>query len=75
MEQVNLDLLAEKAQLHLQLQQATSYIKGLEDKCYQANKTSLELLQTVRDLEAENEALKTYIMELKSRVAVYIPDK
>ena len=29
----------------------------------------------MRDLEAENEALKNYIMELKSRVAVYIPDK
>ena len=26
-------------------------------------------------MEAENEALKNYIMELKSRVAVYIPDK
>ena len=75
MEQANLDLIADKAQLQLQLQQATSYIKDLEEKCYQANKTSLELLQTVRDLEAENEALKTYIMELKSRVAVYIPEK
>ena len=29
----------------------------------------------MRDLEAENEALKNYIMELKSRVAVYIPVK
>ena len=59
----------------MRLQAATDYIKQLEDKCYQANRTSLELLQTVRDLEAENEALKNYIMELKSRVAVYIPVK
>ena len=61
--------------MQIQLQGATDYIKELENKCYQANRTSLELLQTVRDLEAENEALKNYIMELKSRVAVYIPDK
>ena len=59
----------------MRLQAATDYIKQLEDKCYKANRTSLELLQTVRDLETENEALKNYIMELKSRVAVYIPVK
>ena len=27
----------------------------------------------MRDLETENETLKTYVMQLKSRVAVYIP--
>ena len=47
----------------------------LEGKCYEANKTSLELLQTVRDLEAEIQTLKAYIIDLKSRIAVYIPVK
>ena len=44
-----------------------------KDKCYRANRTSLELLTSVRDLEAENETLKGYIIDLKSRIAVYIP--
>ncbi len=36
---------------------------------------SLELLTRVRDLEGENETLKGYIIDLKSRIAVYIPVK
>ena len=55
------------------MQTTADYIKSLEDKCYKANRTSLELLSSVRDLEAENETLKGYVLELKSRVAVYIP--
>ena len=35
----------------------------------------MELLQQVRDLEAEVETLKAYIFDLKSRIAVYIPVK
>ena len=57
------------------MQSATDYIVVLEEKCFQANKTSLELLQQVRDLEAEVETLKQYIIDLKSRIAVYIPVK
>ena len=49
---------------------ASNYIVALEDKCYSANKTSLELLQTVRALEEEIGTLKHYIMDLKR---VYIP--
>lgn len=56
-----------------ELRSAADYIIGLEDKCYKANRTSLELLTSVRDLEAENETLKGYIIDLKSRIAVYIP--
>lgn len=48
---------------------------ALETKCYQANKTSLELLNTLRDTELEVETLKAYIIDLKSRIAVYIPVK
>ena len=47
----------------------------LEDKCFQANKTSLDLLETVKSLEQEIETLKAYIVDLKSRIAVYIPVK
>ena len=57
------------------MQAASDYILALEDKCYQANKVSLDLLQNVRDLEAEVETLKAYIIDLKSRIAVYIPVK
>mmetsp|Transcript_3820 Transcript_3820/g.5109 ORF Transcript_3820/g.5109 Transcript_3820/m.5109 type:complete len:93 (+) Transcript_3820:530-808(+) len=40
-----------------------------------ANKRSLDLLRRVRDLEFETDALKNYIVELKVRVAVYVPMK
>jgi len=47
----------------------------LEGKCYEANKTSLELLNTLRETELEVETLKAYIIELKTRIAIYIPTK
>lgn len=47
----------------------------LEEKCYQANKTSLDLLSSLRDTELEVETLKSYIIDLKARIAVYIPVK
>jgi hypothetical protein len=42
---------------------------------YTANKTSLELLKQIRDDEEEIACLKTLILELKAKVAVYIPIK
>ena len=52
---------------------------ALEDRCYQANKTSLEVLNNLRSAEARYEhdvaSLKSYIIELKSRLASYIPVK
>ena len=54
---------------------ASDYIHQIEAKCYRANKTSLELLQRIRDLELEVETLKAYIIDLKARIAVYIPVK
>ena len=47
----------------------------LEDKVYRSNKTSLELLSSLRDREVEVETLKAYIIDLKARIAVYIPVK
>jgi len=42
---------------------------------YQANITSLELLKQLKEAEQEIEALKSYIIDLKSKVAIYIPHK
>ena len=50
-------------------------MREVEAKCYQANKTSLEVLQSLKDNEAEVNTLKAYIIDLKSRIAVYIPVK
>ena len=47
----------------------------LEDKVFKANKTSLELLRQLKDAEVEIDTLKNYILELKQRIAVYIPVK
>jgi len=54
---------------------ATEYMAQLEDKVYKSNKTSLDLLQNLRDCELEVETLKQYVIDLKSRIAVYIPVK
>ena len=54
---------------------AAQYIRDLEEKIYKANKTSLELLKQLKEAEQEIETLKQYIMELKQRIAVYIPTK
>lgn len=45
----------------------------LEQKTYDANKTSLDLLKQFRLEEEEIISLKAYILELKARVAIYIP--
>ena len=45
----------------------------MEEKVYKSNKISLELLRQLKDAEAEIAALQKYIIELKQRVAVYIP--
>ena len=45
----------------------------LEKRVFEANSQSLDLLKRVRDLEIENDTLKNYIIDLKARVAVYVP--
>ena len=71
----NKTLFAEKQALYREVQASAVYIQGLEEKCLEANKTSLNLLAALRDKEAENETLKQYIIDLKARIAVYIPVK
>ena len=71
-----------KDELNKELENASDYIVRLEDKFYEAKKTSLDLLKCFKDSEAEIdqlkdeiEMLKAYIIDLKSRIAVYIPVK
>ena len=64
-----------KDELNKELENASDYIVRLEDKFYEAKKTSLDLLKCVKDSEAEIDMLKAYIIDLKSRIAVYIPVK
>ena len=47
----------------------------VELKNYQANINALELLKQVKNAEEENEGLKAYILDLKQKVAIYVPVK
>ena len=47
----------------------------MEDQVYHKNKICLELLQQIREQEVETEVLKAYCVDLKAKVAVYIPIK
>lgn len=55
------------------LMEASNYILTLEDKCYQSNKVALELLRQVRDHQDKADKLKQYVLELRTRSAIYIP--
>ena len=50
-------------------------MSDLEARILEANTQSLDLLKQVRQLELENDTLKNYIIELKARVAVYVPHR
>ena len=52
---------------------ASEYISQLEEKVYKANKTSLDLLNQLKESEEEIEGLKRYIIELKMKSNIYIP--
>jgi hypothetical protein len=47
----------------------------LEEKVYKAQKSSMAILKQLADAEEEIETLKQYIIDLKARIAVYIPVK
>ena len=78
-----------KQALQKELENASAYIIELESKFYKSQQTSLELLRQLKQIEFENEellhelemlnseiqTLKQYIIDLKSRIAVYIPVK
>lgn len=66
---------SERGKLQNELKVSANYMNDLEARVYDANKTALGLLKQVRDLESENATLKNYIVDLKARVAVYVPVK
>jgi flagellar biosynthesis chaperone FliJ len=55
------------------LETATQFILELEAKIHQQNATSYTLLKQLQECESEIDTLKAYIIDLKSRIAVYIP--
>ena len=67
----------EKAKRELQeaLEGASEYISQLEAQFYESQTTQLEMLKQMKENEAEIETLRQYIIDLKSRIAVYIPVK
>jgi chromosome segregation ATPase len=69
------DLLKDKSRIQSELDQATDYIITMEEKVYKSNKISLELLKQLKDAEVEIQSLQQYIVDLKQRIAVYIPMK
>ena len=71
----NQTLFEEKSRMMDDLQTASQYILELEEKIHSSNSTSLELLKQLKDCENEVDTLKSYIIDLKSRIAVYIPVK
>lgn len=64
-----------KGRCQKDLETASDYLLEQEQKTYKANKTSLEFLKQLKDTEVEIETLKSYIIDLKQRIAVYIPIK
>ena len=62
-----------RTQLQNDLLEASDYMQELEQKVYDANITSLALLKEVKDCEKEIAVLKAYTLDLKSKVAIYIP--
>jgi len=55
------------------LLQASDYINTLEEKVYNANKTSLELLKQLKEADEEIGQLKAHVIELRQRMSIYIP--
>ena len=64
-----------KRELQTQLEGASQYIMQLEEKFYESQTTQLEMLKQMKEYESEIESLRQYIIDLKSRIAVYIPVK
>lgn len=69
------DALQSKTQLQRELETQNEYVLQMEEKVYKSNKISLELLKQLKDAEVEIATLQQYIVDLKQRIAVYIPMK
>jgi restriction endonuclease S subunit len=66
-------LTAAKEKLQRELETASDYLLEQEEKTHKANQTALELLKQLKEAEIEIEGLKQHIIDLRSRIAVYIP--
>lgn len=42
---------------------------------YKANQTSLSLLKDLKEAESELDTLRNYVIDLKSKIAIYVPIK
>ena len=71
----NAKLLEEQARLQKEVMTSSDYIVAVQEKCYQSNQQSLDLLENLKDAEDEIEVLKSYVIDLKGRISVYIPQK
>ena len=65
----------DKEALHVDMQAGHDYMADVEEKLYQSNLRNLELLRRLKQDETEIAGLKSYILELKARVAIYVPVK
>lgn len=55
--------------------ESCKYQEALESRVYETNKMSLDLLTQVRDMQTEIEHLKVYAVDLKAKIAIYVPFK
>lgn len=67
--------MAIRTDLQRKLDQSTNLVLEMEEKVYKSNKISLEILKELKEAEVEIGALQQYIVDLKQRIAVYIPVK
>jgi len=81
-EDQNKSIQTSREELQTELTNASEYINDLEGKFYQSRVECLELLRQLKEREnmcqdylAQIENLQNYIIDLKSRIAVYIPVK
>ena len=58
-----------------ELKTASSYIEKIEKRVLEANSQGLDLLKRLRNMELENNTLRDYIIDLKGKIAVYVPIK
>ena len=65
----------DRAKLQKELKTTTQYMSTLEERMLHANKRALDILKQARELELENATLKNYIVDLKAKLAVYVPMK
>ena len=67
--------ISEQTRIQNALDEATNHSLEMEEKVYKSNKISLQVLKELKDAEVEIATLQQYIIDLKQRIAVYIPMK